>query len=164
MSTYPAIGKALDWVSTGSSYEEEMHGLIWSRVRLLFAIGVAASLILFLIDNIAVPYRAFVSPIESWRTELWLVHSHHLRRRAPRRAVRKSQQLAGSLSLAMWVTSVQHPAAHHGSLSLLEPGREPHLAISLLLFTYAAFIPVPHLAGLAGRESRPSSVPRGLRS
>ena len=139
MSTHPAIGKALDWVSTGSSYEEEMHGLIWSRVRLLFAIGVAASLILFLIDNIAVPYRVFVSPIESWRTELWLVH-------AITYGAALLVVLFGSLSssrllmLAMWVTTF-NILLLTGSLSLLEPGREPHLAISLLLFTYAAFIP-----------------------
>ena len=74
MSTHPAIGKALDWVSTGSSFEEELHGLIWRRVRLLFAIGTAASLLLFVIDNVAMPYQAFVSPIEAWRTELWLLH------------------------------------------------------------------------------------------
>jgi len=139
MSTYPAIGKALDWVSTGSSFEEEMHGLIFRRVRLLFAIGAASSLLLFVIDNFAVPYRAFVSPIEAWRTELWLLHGVSY---AAALLVVLSGRLSSSwlLGLAMWVTVFNVVLLITG-LALLEPGREPHLGISLLLFTFAAFIP-----------------------
>ncbi len=139
MSTYPAIGKALDWVSTGSSFEEEMHGLVFRRVRLLFAIGTAASFLLLAVDNFAVPYRAFVSPIESWRTELWLVHGSIY-------AAALLAVLFGRLSssrllgLAMWVTAFNMVLLITG-LALLEPGREPHLGTSLLLFTFAAFIP-----------------------
>jgi serine/threonine-protein kinase len=139
MSTLPAIGKALEWVSTGSSFEEEMHGLIWSRVRLLLAIGTAASLLLFVVDNFAVPYRPFVSPIEAWRTELWLLHGLTY-------AAGLLVVLFGRLSskwllgLAMWVTAFNVVLLYTG-LALLEPGREPHLGTSLLLFTFAAFIP-----------------------
>ncbi|MEE8596050.1 MAG: serine/threonine-protein kinase [Gemmatimonadota bacterium] len=139
MSTHPAIGKALDWVSTGSSFQEELHGLIFRRVRLLFAIGTASTLLLFVVDNLAVPYRAFVSPIEAWRTEWWLLH-------AVSYAVALLIVLFGRLSsswllgLATWVTAFNVVLLYTG-LALLEPGREPHLATSLLLFTFAAFIP-----------------------
>ncbi len=139
MSTHPAIGKALDWVSTGSSFQEELHGLIFRRVRLLFAIGTASALLLFVVDNFAVPYRAFVSPIEAWRTELWLLHGVSY-------AVALLIVLFGRLSsswllgLAMWVT-VFNLVLLYAGLALLEPGREPHLGTSLLLFTFAAFIP-----------------------
>ena len=37
----------------GSSFEEAWSELIWRRVRLLFAIGTAASLVLFFVDRIA---------------------------------------------------------------------------------------------------------------
>jgi tRNA A-37 threonylcarbamoyl transferase component Bud32 len=139
MSTHPAIGKALDWVSTGSSFEEEMHGLVFRRVRLLFAIGTAVSLTLYVVDQIALPYQPFVSPIEAWRTELWLLHG--ITYAAALLAVLFGR-LGSSrlLMLAMGVTAFNIVLLISG-LALLEPGREPHLGTSLLLFTFAAFIP-----------------------
>ncbi len=139
MSTHPAIGKALDWISTGSSFEEEMHGLIFRRVRVLFALGTAASLLLFVIYNVAVPYRAFVSPIEAWRTELWLLHGVSY---AAALLVVLFGRLSSArlLGIATWVTVFNIVLVISGT-ALFEPGREPHLGTSLLLFTFAAFIP-----------------------
>ena len=135
----PAIGRAIDWISTGSSFEEEWSDLIWRRVRLLFAIGTAASLFLFLVDRIVLDYRTFVSPLEPWRTELWLVHgvSYALALLIVLLGKLNAERL---LMLAMWVTALNVVVVLGGS-ALFEPGREPHLGTALLLFTFAAFIP-----------------------
>ncbi len=151
MSTHPAIGINPDWMSTGSSFEEEMRGLIWHRVRLIFWLGLGASLALFVVDNVAVPYRSFVSPLEPWRTEIWLMH-------AASYAIALLIVLFGRLKsvplqmVAMWVTAFNIVLLIAG-LAVLEPGREPHLGIALLLFTFAAFVPCrvaqTWLAGIA---------------
>ncbi|MCK5411234.1 MAG: serine/threonine protein kinase [Gemmatimonadetes bacterium] len=151
MSTHPAIGINPDWMSTGSSFEEELQGLIWRRVRLIFALGLGASLALFVVDNVLIPYRSFVSPLEPWRTEIWLMH-------AASYAIALLVVLFGRLRsvplqmVAMWVTAFNIVLLIAG-LAVLEPGREPHLGISLLLFTFAAFVPCrvaqTWLAGIA---------------
>ena len=151
MSSHPPIGRPLEWVSTGSSFEEEMQGLIWRRVRLLFLLGTAVSLSLFVLDHLLVSYRAFVSPIESWRTELWLLHGATYS--AGLLAVLFVRLSSDRLQmLAMWVTAFNIVLLVSG-LALLEPGREPHLGMSLLLFTFAAFVPCriaqSWLAGIA---------------
>jgi serine/threonine-protein kinase len=139
MSTHGAIGRALDWISTSPSFEEELHGLIRRRVRMLFGIGTGASVVLFFVDNIALPYRTFVSPIEGWRTELWLLHGFSY---AGALLIALFGRLSASrlLGLATWVTAFNVVLLITG-LALLEPGREAHLGTSLLLFTFAAFIP-----------------------
>ena len=135
----PAIGRALDRISTAGSFEQEWSELVWRRVRLLFAIGTAASLFLFLVDRIALDYRTFVSPIENWRTELWLTHgvSYAIALLIVLFARLDSARL---LMLAMWVT-VLNLLLLVGGMAFLEPGREPHLGTALMLFTFAAFIP-----------------------
>ncbi len=148
-------------MSTGGSFEEEWHGLVWRRVRLLFAIGAAASFVLFFVDRFALDYRTFVSPIEAWRTELWLLHG--LTYAAALVAVVFGRLgTVPLLGLAMWVTAF-NVLLLIGGLALLEPGREPHLGTALLLFTFAAFIPCRTAqAWLAGLTSVAVPVIYGL--
>ena len=92
-----------------------------------------------MVDNVAVPYRAFLSPIEAWRTEIWLLHGVSY---AAALLVVLFGRLSSArlLGLATWVT-VFNIVLLIAATALFEPGREPHLGTSLLLFTFAAFIP-----------------------
>ena len=141
MNTQLSIGTPLSWISTDASFEEEMHELVWRRCRLLFGLGVGITVTLFLVDLVAPEHRGldFVSPLASWRTKIWF--GHIVPYALALLAVLVLKLRAGGLrTLAMWITALNVVWLSF-LLAMFEPNHDRFLGISLLLFTFAAFIP-----------------------
>jgi serine/threonine-protein kinase len=136
--------------STSGSFDAELQGLLTRRARLLFRVGVVASVTIFTaalllgvrptiteLDHLHAPL--YLISISIWISGLVFVSTGR----------RTTAQLQGAAFYAIAMSFLFLLPA----FALLFPVREPFLPIALMLFVYAAFIPCKigqtWLAGLA---------------
>jgi serine/threonine-protein kinase len=136
------------YTTTGGSFDREMEGILWRRTRLVFLIGIGASMFVFILN---VLYGLEPIALGGWGRALHLAHplSFILGLAAVQLGSRSLARIQG---IAFWVVAFNLLLVI-SAVAILYPFREPFLPVALLLFVMAAFLPCRNaqiwLAGFA---------------
>jgi serine/threonine-protein kinase len=124
--------------TTGGSFDQELEGILWRRTRLVFLIGLGASLFVYIMYRFN-GVQPLESGLASWISPLHLAHplSFALGLGAVYLGERSLSKIQ---AIAFWVVAFNLflviPA-----IAVLYPPRDPFLPVALLLFVMAAFLP-----------------------
>ncbi len=131
----PVLG---DLATDGGSFDDEVTAILWRRTRLIFLTGLVASAVVFLINR-WYGLRPVAPALVPWQAPAHLFHPLSfavalVSVQGGRRTLRRIQQVA-------FVTVAVNLAVMIPSIEAFYPDRESFLAVGLLLFTTAAFLP-----------------------
>jgi serine/threonine-protein kinase len=136
------------YTTTGGSFDREMEGILWRRTRLVFLIGIGASVFVFILNGL---YGLEPIAFAGWNRTLHLAHplSFILGLAAVHVGERSLSRIQG---IAFWVVAFNLLLVI-SVVAIFYPFRESFLPVALLLFVMAAFLPCRNaqiwLAGLA---------------
>lgn len=136
------------YTTTGSSFDRELEGILWRRTRLVFLIGIGASVFVFIINTL---YGLEPVAFAGWNRWLHLTHplSFILGLAAVHLGERSLKKIQG---IAFWVVAFNLLLVI-AEVAVFYPFRDSFMPVALLLFVMAAFLPCRNaqtwLAGLA---------------
>ena len=125
--------------TTGSSFDRELRGILWRRCRLVFAIGLAASSVVFLLNWLYGLEPTVVTRPGAWRLPLHLFHP--LSFAVALLAIYLRNKTRAQLQLAAFWVIWFNLVVVILNIAINYPDREPFLPVALMLFVHAAFIP-----------------------
>jgi serine/threonine-protein kinase len=124
------------YTTTGGSFDREMEGILWRRTRLVFLIGIGASVFVFILNGL---YGLEPIAFAGWNRTLHLAHplSFILGLAAVHVGERSLSRIQG---IAFWVVAFNLLLVI-SVVAIFYPFRESFLPVALLLFVMAAFLP-----------------------
>jgi tRNA A-37 threonylcarbamoyl transferase component Bud32 len=134
--------------TTGRSFDREMEGILWQRTRLVFLIGIGASVFVFILNLL---YGLEPVAFAGWNR--WLHLAHPLSFILGLAAVHVGERsLAKIQGVAFWVVAFNLLLVI-SVVAIFYPFRESFLPVAVMLFVMAAFLPCRNaqiwLAGFA---------------